>query len=120
MLKNGDRLPERPVKNSVGSGTGTLSIHARILAGTVQLPAARTNSSVRVSGESFKNAKYAVLISGKNNDFPAGTVHPRSTGPMSEPARNHTRSTCRWAQCWPEESVSGFTAAGIPSAHCSH
>src|SRR5688572_21938384 len=120
-LKSGDKLPEAPVKNRVGWGTPKPSMDTEISAASVQFASARTNSSVRVSGGSFKNAPYKVLMSGKKSDLPEGISHVRTTGSgENEPARNHTLSTCRWAQCSPVESISGLTAPGIPKAHCHH
>jgi hypothetical protein len=55
-VKIGDWLPEGPVKNRVGLRTLKSSIDAEICAGSVQLAASRTNSSVRVSGGSLRNA----------------------------------------------------------------
>ena len=95
-LKIGDWLPEGPVKNRVGLGTLKPSIDTEISTGSVQLAAARTNSSVRCSGGSFRNAPKKLLISGKNSDFPAGISQLRTIGSdEGEPARNHTVSTWR-------------------------
>ena len=56
-MKIGDRLPEAPVKKRSGCGTFEPSIdNTEICTGFVQLPASRTNLSVRVSGGSFRNA----------------------------------------------------------------
>src|SRR5688500_5631526 len=88
-MKSGDKLLEAPVKNRDGCGTSKPSMNTEICAASVQLAAARTSSSVRAAGGSFRNAPYAELMSGKKRDFPAGISKLRTTCSVeNEPAKN--------------------------------